>query len=170
MKFKLLNVASVCLGLGFTSVLVTADELPKSGSFEGHFGWLAIGTSHTIYEGRVLFTGQFSGTFFNDAGEGFLHKAAVVCPGSYDFDFNNRVGKAQGFCSITDADGDTAQIEWKCQGDTVECPGTQRWINGTGKYLGISGDHSFNGIIVGQSEHGNSSGYSLWQGDWNLPE
>ena len=169
MKIRLACVVLAGFVFGAASVPNAFAELAKSGTYTGNFGWLTVGTNHTIYEGRVLFTGQFSGTFFNDADEGFMHKAAVLCPGAYDFDFNNKVGKAQGFCMLTDADGDTAQLQWDCQGDTVECSGPFTWIRGTGKYQGISGTNKFQALIVGISEHGNASGYSSWQGEWKLP-
>jgi hypothetical protein len=145
-------------------------EPAKSGEYKGLFGWLTIGKTYTIKEGHALFVGEFSGTFFNDSGEGtFLHKSAVACPGSYEFNFDDKRGIASGFCIVTDRDGDKAFLQWNCQGDTVECPGTFTWIGGTGKYTGLSGKNKFNGVLVGSGEHGNSMGYSYWEGNWKLP-
>lgn len=142
----------------------------KSGKYKGMFGWVTIGKMYTIQEGHAIFLGEISGTFFNDAGEGgFLHKSAAVCPASYEFQFNNKRGIASGFCTMTDRDGDKAFLEWNCEGDTVECPGSFTWIGGTGKYTGLSGKNKFNGVMIGASEHGNSMGYSSWEGEWNLP-
>ena len=48
---------------------------------KGEFGWFGVGTAHQIEEGHFFWVGEFSGTFFNDDGEGSLfHRAGVKCP------------------------------------------------------------------------------------------
>jgi len=46
---------------------------------------------------------------------------------------------------VTDADGDKIFVEWKCAGVMPACPGTERFVGGTGKYTGISGNQKFQG-------------------------
>jgi hypothetical protein len=73
----------------------------------GSFGWLAVGKAYQIEKGHIYFVGEFSGTFFNDKGKDSLFdKAGVKCPAFNDLDLNNKKGKAAGYCTITDANGD----------------------------------------------------------------
>ena len=52
---------------------------------------------------------------------------------------------AKGTCVVTDADGDEIFVEWKCSGVMPACPGTERFVGGTG------------------------AGWSDWKGEWKLP-
>jgi hypothetical protein len=72
----------------------------------GTFGWFGVGKTYQIEKGHLYFVGEFSGTFFNDKGDGSLFdKAGVKCPGFYDIDQNNKKGNAAGYCTISNASG-----------------------------------------------------------------
>lgn len=43
--------------------------------------------------------------------------------------------EAHGYFTVTDKDGESAYLQWKCRGK-VMCLGEQKWIGGTGKYEG----------------------------------
>lgn len=149
-------------------LLLLADsaqaQLAKSGSFEGVAAWSSYGELTKLPDGGSYWHGGFNGAFVNGAGSGFLHEAALTCPGA-----GAKVGGRQfyeGMCVLTDADGDQAMLLWNCelQADGI-CPGPQTWVAGTGKYEGISGKTTFEGRFIG----GTPQGVSRWRGEWRLP-
>lgn len=71
---------------------------------------------------------------------------------------------ANGTCVVTDADGDKIFVEWKCAGVMPACPGTERFVGGTGKYTGISGNQKFQGNFIGDA----GAGWSDWKGEYKL--
>ena len=103
------------------------------------------------------------GVMFNDEGKGFMHKARVDC--ALFNDVNKGRANANGTCVVTDADGDKIFVEWKCTGMMPACPGTERFVGGTGKYEGISGDQKFQGNFIGDT----GAGWSDWNGEYKLP-
>lgn len=139
-------------------------QLPKHGTYTSKFGWYAIGKVFELEKDHVFFVGEFSGTNFNDEGRGFLHDASVVCPGSNDI---KAPGSAQGYCIVTDSDGDKAFLVWKCTSDRPggKCDGDFQWTGGSGKYTGLRGNNGFYGVTILPT----SSGYAVWKGEWELP-
>jgi len=85
---------------------------------------------------------------FNDKGKGFMHKSLVDC--TIFNDVNKGRANANGTCVVTDADGDEIFVEWKCAGVMPACPGTERFVGGTGKYKGRSGDQKSQGNFIGE--------------------
>ena len=136
-------------------------QLPKQGTYTSHFGWYATGKTFELEKGHILFQGEFDGTNFNDAGHGFLHKTSVVCPGVNDV-INGASRASQGYCVVTDQDGDKAFLVWKA-GKGFD--GDFQWTGGTGKYTGITGNNAFTALLIGPTP----SGYSVWKGEWKLP-
>ena len=59
-------------------------QLATQGTYAGHFGWYAVGKTVELEPGHEFFLGEYSGTFLNDAGQGFLHGTSWVCPGVND--------------------------------------------------------------------------------------
>ena len=137
--------------------------LEKEGKYSGKFGWFSKGQMVEVGPEHVFFVGEFSGTNFNDKGEGFMDKVSVVCPGAMDT--NKGMHDGHGYCVVTDNDGDKAYLVWKCAGAEL-CKGDFQWTGGTGKYEGISGNNSFYALVgIG----GTPQGYSIWEGEWKLP-
>ena len=130
----------------------------------GNFGWFGVGKVQQLEKGHLYWVGEFSGTFFNDKGEGSpFHLAGVRCPGSNDVDLNNKKGKAAGTCVISEpGGGDQAYLTWRCEGDTQICRGTFDYTGGTGKYQGVSGSNTFTGVIHVNWPDGMASGYATW--------
>jgi hypothetical protein len=129
----------------------------------GEFGWFGVGKSHQIEKGHFYWVGEFSGTFFNDKGQGSLfHRAGVRCPAYFDADVNNKKSRSAGYCIISDPDGDQAYLTWEAQGDTVRSPGTFQYTGGTGKYQGIRGQNTFVGVTQVNWQDGTTTGYSTW--------
>ena len=104
---------------------------------------------------------EFSGTFFNEAGQGFLHGTSWVCPGVNDLT-NGASTASQGYCVVTDKEGDKAFLVWK-GGKGFE--GTYQWTGGTGKYTGLKGNNTFRGVPLPPT----AQGYGLLKGEWQLP-
>src|SRR5207253_7788020 len=67
------------------------------------------------------------------------------------------LGKNQGYCIATDRDGDKAFLVFKCTAQPgARCEGDFQWTGGTGKYVGLRGNNSFNGGPIPKT----TSGYS----------
>ena len=158
--------AGGCLIAAVTAALAFGQAAParaEDWKVTGEFGWFGVGKAHQIEKGYFYWVGEFSGTFFNDKGQGSLfHRAGVKCPAFFDADVNNKKGKAAGYCIITDTDGDQAYATWQNAGDTVRGPGTFEYTGGTGKYKGISGSNTFVGVTQVNWQDGTSTGYATW--------
>ncbi len=140
-----------------------AAELPKTGNYSGHFGWVFKGDVQDLGPDRSISTGMVSGVMFNDAGKGFLHKARVDC--ALMNDVKQGQATANGTCVVTDGDGDKVFVEWKCTGTMPACPGDEKFVGGTGKYAGITGDQKFQGNFIGTT----GAGWSDWKGRYTIP-
>ena len=153
-----LRALSTFLLIGLIAAPATAEELG-----DHHFGWFGVGTTHQVGENHAFWVGEFSGTVFAANGSGPLHGASVACPGSNHI--RDGMAKAQGICTLTDAEGDKNVIEWSCEGQLPKCEGTYRYISGTGKFAGISGENKFTGIFGVPSTSGDGlSGYAVSAG------
>ena len=76
-----------------------------AGTCNGEFGWLGKGTAYNLEEGNFIFTGEFSGTFFNTDTSDPTHKMTFQCPGLWHVEGSE--GSSNGACIGKDADGDT---------------------------------------------------------------
>lgn len=129
----------------------------------GAFGWTGLGKVYQLEEGHAYWVGEFTGTFFNDKGEGSpLHQAGLKCPGFQDLDFNSKKGRAEGYCTANDTAGDQAYLVWKCAGEPGGlCKGSFDYTGGTGKYKGISGSNTFTGFTLSWKD-GTATGFATW--------
>lgn len=150
---------AAALGLGFPA---QAEDW----KVVGQFGWFGVGKAYQIEKGHFVWSGEFSGTFFNDKGKGSLFdQAGVKCPAFLDNDTNKKKSKAAGYCTITDLAGDQAYLSWQNEGDGTPghpAPGTFEYTGGTGKYQGITGKNTFAGVTQVRWEDGTFTGYSTW--------
>lgn len=129
----------------------------------GYFGWLGVGKVQQLEKGHIYWVGEFSGTFFNDKGEGSpFHLAGVRCPAFNDLDFNRKQSKAAGTCVISEPNGDQAYLTWRCEGDTHSCHGSFDYTGGTGRYQEISGSNTFTGVTQVNWPDSMATGYSIW--------
>jgi hypothetical protein len=164
------NALLQCLKLASVPALTalafnaTGADLPKSGKLTGKFGWYAIGKTVEIEKDHYFWTGEFNGTFFSDTSGGPMDLTSVVCPAMQDV--KNGKAFAHGYCVVTDTSGDKAYLSWKCSGTFGDkCNGEFQWTGGTGKYTGIKGNNKFYGVTLLPT----ASGYSVWDGGWELP-
>jgi len=140
-------------------------QIPKQGTYTGWFGWHSFGQATDLGKGNLYWVGEFSGALANSAGSGFLHNTAIRCPGATVVVDGHAYYK--GNCIVTDQDADSAFLVWDCDAKVgARCDGPMEWVGGTGKYKGIRGKHTFNGGFVGAGPEG----YSVWKGEWRLPE
>jgi hypothetical protein len=159
---SILSVVAVVVFLGASA----EAQLPKRGTYSGLFGWHFTGTFVEVEKEHSIWNGHEEGPFFNDAGSGFLHLGVVICTDTGEAN-RGEIVLANGYCTVTDKDGDKAFLEWRCKG-APRCTGTFDWKAGSGKYLGIKGHNSFHGGVIGQAATG-PVGYSFWKGEWELP-
>lgn len=157
----LLSIAAVSGGLIFSGATRAEDWKPV-----GQYGWLGVGKANEIEKGHFYWVGEYAGIFFNDKGEKSLFdRAGVKCPAWSDQDFNNKRGKAGGYCIWTDLDGDQAYETWQAAGvpgPGSPWPGTGEWTGGTGKYKNIKGSASpFAGVTQINWSDGTTSGYAI---------
>lgn len=156
---RLIAAATVAAFALSVSTLARADDWKAV----GEFGWFGVGTAHQIEEGHFYWVGEFSGTFFNEEGEGSLfHRAGIKCPAFFDVDTNADIGIAGGYCVISDAEGDRAFAKWESTGTIARGPGTFTYTGGTGKYQGIKGTYNFVGATQVNWADGTSTGYAVW--------
>jgi hypothetical protein len=139
-------------------------QLPKQGAYSGHLGENGTGKVIELEKDHVFYVGEGGGTFFNDAGSGFLHLTAVICIAVGESKKSETISE-NGNCVVTDKEGDKAFLAYKCKG-APRCQGDFQWTGGTGKYTGIKGNNTFH---YGPIMPGLSQGYSVWKGEWQLP-
>ena len=144
---------------------VAEAQLAKQGTYSSHFGWYAVGKTFELEKDHVLFVGEFNGAVFNDTGSGFMHGTSWVCPGMNDL-LKGISTASQGYCVVTDKDGDKAFLAWKGRKNTEpnKVAGDYQWTGGTGKYTGLKGNNTFDAVFVLPT-----SGYSILKGEWQLP-
>ena len=134
------------------------------GTYSGLYGWTLSSTVHKVEEGHVFTQDVYKGTFFNDAGEGFLHESSWVSFGVTDL--INGKGDAHGYVVVTDKNNDKAFLVWKGKIDPATgFNGDYQWTGGTGQYTGLKGNNTFQATIIGSS----SEGRGMLKGEWQLP-
>lgn len=144
------------LALGLFSVSTGA----LAGTCNGEFGWLGKGKVFGLAEGDFIFTGEFSGAFFNTDVNDPTHKATVQCPGSWHVQGGE--GKSQGVCILKDAAGDKMFFTWAGTGSFPVTGGPFQVTGGTGKFEGSAGGGEFMGHTVAMDDQMNGMGYATW--------
>src|SRR2546428_224016 len=157
-------IALACVLIGWE--LAEAQQLAKRGTYTSTFAWNGV---TKVYEGdkdHMAVAGEYTGVNLTDGGQPFLHHAAVVCPAVAFVD--KGIATNRGHCITTDRDGDKAFLVWQCRSPQpgARCEGDFQWTGGTGKYTGLSGKNCFNAGVIPTT----TAGYSIWKGEWQLPE
>ena len=166
------STGSVCARLGLASfvaatcLLVAAPALAQD-KVVGEFGWFGVGKAYEIDKGHYYWVGEFSGTFFNEKGEGSpLHKSGFKCPGFNDLDFANKRTNAGGYCISTDFDGDRLYFTWRFPSGNPapgsRNAGTIEYNGGTGKYKDWTGKYPVLGTTQINWADGTATGYATW--------
>lgn len=136
MRTPALQLAIILALSGLAAAPARAETAELSSQFRGQGRPMEVGP------GRVWWRGIYWGGSFNDAGEGFGHRAAWSCPSVSEV--ANGTISGTGYCVMTEPDGARVfgSFEGTGQVDGLFA-GTQRYTGGTGKYAGIEGGHSF---------------------------
>ena len=132
----------------------------SAGTCNGEFGWLGKGTAYNLDEGNFIFTGEFSGTFFNTDTSDPTHKMTFQCPGLWHVEGGE--GNSNGVCIGKDADGDKLFFKWAGTGAFPYTGGPFQVTSGTGKFDGAGGNGDFLGHTVAFDEGMNGMGYATW--------
>jgi len=120
-----------------------------------------VGKTFAIENDHGFWVGEFSGTVFNDAGQGFRHGTSWVCP-EVNAMLNGISTASHGYCVVTDKDGDKACLVWQ-GGKGFE--GDDQWTGGTGQYTGLTGNKTWRAFALPST----AQGYGLLKGEWQLP-
>jgi len=163
MKSTKLVAYAAAVGAG---LLLAGGAQAEDVKVTGEFGWFGVGKAYEMEKGHYFWVGEFSGTFFNDKGEGStFHRAGVKCPGWLDMDFNTKRSQGGGTCIITELDGSQAFLTWRnsgAPGPGGRGPGTFEYTGGSGKYKSITGNNTFVGVTQVNWQDGTASGYATW--------
>jgi hypothetical protein len=151
----------------FCGSLQTNAQIAKSGDFSGKFVWHFPGPVVELEKDHMVWGGAASGAFYNDAGDGFLHGAIVICTAAGEAEKGAQIHN-DGNCVSSDKDGDKMFAVWSCS----ECPnkttGTFKWTGGTGKFAGLKGGGTYQETGLGPGQLG-FYGWSVWKGNYQLP-
>src|SRR5262245_30411201 len=109
-------------------------QLEKRGTYSARLYFQLHETMYTLENDHYFLVGELRGTLFNDAGDGFLHRGSVGCPGVRDI--VKGIAQVNRYCVVTDQDEDRAWLVYKCKGPDP-CDGEAQWLGGTGKYKGL---------------------------------
>jgi hypothetical protein len=134
-----IGLAAVLLA-GPARIAVAAEE----GAASALATWAGQGRLFQTGEKQALFVGAFQGVLFIENGQGILHAARILCPGSMDVDLGTGDQKGEGRCIVTGRSGDRLFARWTCAGPHLRgCNGKFTLTGGTGKFLGITGESEF---------------------------
>ena len=164
---RLLVNLAVVFGFGMNA---QAGELAKSGTFSGT-GFYSGKVLSMVMKGKAptFIQAEYYGGSRNNAGSGMFHN------GSYKCNFTIEViqmpqTEGVGFCVYKDADGDTTIQRAETKG-TLGGPSKAiaKFVHGTGKYKGITGEAIWNITPLPSAEQGTFQGWNDFSGSYRLP-
>jgi hypothetical protein len=162
------KLISVIFSLALLAAPAAAQQSAKSGTYKGNYwgqGVPGATQSYELEKGHVFYLAQNHGIFLNNVADGFLDKTEATCPFAGDFS-NGVFTAANGYCIVTDKDGDKAFLVWRGKGPAPGTyAGTFEWAGGTGKFQGLQGNNSYHGGDIGKT----GAFSAVWEGDWRLP-
>lgn len=158
---------SVQSGVVLAAALTAAAPVVAQDKVVGEFGWYGVGKALELEKGHYFWVGEFSGTFFNEKGEGSpMHKSGMKCPGYNDLNFAKGTTHSGGICIVTDLDGDRLYLTWRIPSGNPapgsRNAGTVEYNGGTGKYLTWTGKFPFMGTVQINWADGTATGYASW--------
>lgn len=147
-----------------------AGELAKSGEFSGA-AFYSGKVLAMVMKGKapVLIQAEYYGGTKNSAGSGLFHMNSFKCSFTLEV-VQMPQTESIGFCTFVDADGDTMIQRGEIKG-TLGGPGKgiAKFVHGTGKYEGITGDAVWNISPVPSAEQGTFQGWNSFSGSYQLP-
>ena len=140
-----LAVYSILLaGLGSIPATAQAQELPSEGQFSVTYVFVNPHPTKAVAVSQDRETANNNiATAVNDAGSGLMHNMAGRCLSINTVDKKAKTVEIQGNCTYYDRDGDLvfegfATPSPQSLGGAVKVSG--RWLGGTGKYTGLTGE------------------------------
>jgi hypothetical protein len=139
LSMSVILTAIAAVGLG------SAVQAAEQGTTTGMATFHAQGDIQEFAPDMVVWNGEFWGQSVTDAKAGPLHFGAWYCTGEQAFrDGETLYG--DGFCTVTDRDGDTINLRWEVTRANPDTGGNDTrgtYYSGTGKYAGIEGYYTF---------------------------
>ena len=128
----------------FSAEFGFGQEIAKTNEISGiilHSGAVKI---IELAEGTGVISWENKGLWKEDSSQGLFHNSLISCAGV--FIFLKGVGKSQGYCVVTDSEGDRYLFEVNQDNLKLEHglqEGKFKIIEGTGKFSGIQGGGSY---------------------------
>jgi hypothetical protein len=133
------------LAAGLSDSSARAQDLPSEGNFSITYTAVIPSPNKGIAVGkeREAVANASTMTAVNDAGSGLLHNMAGRCVALSTIDRVAKTLEVRGYCNYVDRSGDQVWEEFSTPapltlGTPVKFAG--KWVGGTGKYTGLSGD------------------------------
>jgi len=136
------------------------------GTTTGVASFHAKGDVKEYKPGVVVWAGNFIGASITNARKGPLHNAGWDCTGETTIS-DGKVYQSDGFCLVTDQDGDTINLIWERinnPGGPAEAKTKGTYLSGTGKYTGIQGYYTFTCQLSGAMAN-----CSITGGEYKVP-
>jgi hypothetical protein len=136
----------------FVTTTVSAAQAADSGTTTGQAAFHPKGQATEHKPGLVVWNGTFVGISITETKKGPLHAAKWDCTGEA-VSQKDTVYSANGFCLVTDPDGDTINLLWArtdLPAGFAEPKTKGTYLSGTGKYNGIQGYYTFSCKAGGQ--------------------
>jgi hypothetical protein len=95
--------------------------------------------------GVIVWVGSFVGVSTTESRKGLLHNSGWECTGEATIS-EGKAYQQDGFCLVTDTDGDTVNLVWErtdLRGGMAGGKTKGTYLSGTGKYTGIQGYYTF---------------------------
>jgi hypothetical protein len=127
------------------SVSAVLPARAEQGTTAGLVYFSAKGEAKNYKPALTLWNGTFLGVSITDERKGPLHSSAWDCTGEVVIQ-DGKSHSANGFCLVTDPDGDTINLLWvrtDVPGGLAEPKTKGTYLSGTGKYSGIQGYYTF---------------------------
>jgi len=134
------------------SGMLSAAQAAEQGIITGMVSFNAFkGEATTHKPGISVWRGTFLGVGISDTRKSILHATAWDCDAEVVVQ-DEKVYKADGFCHVSDPDGDTINLVFErtdLPGGTQELKTKGTYLSGTGKYAGIKGNYFFSCVLRG---------------------
>jgi len=127
----------------------SAQEMPRSGDFTVYFAHVnpAPFGAVPVGDGNIAFALTYITGSVNAAGAGFMHDLRGRCIGLLTRNPANGTSTLEGHCDWQDSDGDHVFESFSTNGPFQHAEGPMsglqsigRFVGGTGKYAGITGE------------------------------
>jgi len=143
-----------------------ASDAADQGTTTGVASFHAKGEVKEYKPGVVVWAGNFVGASMTNSRKGPIHNAGWDCTGETTIS-DGKVYQSDGFCLVTDQDGDTINLVWERinnPGGPAEAKTIPMYLSGTGKYMGIQGHYTFTCQLSGAMAN-----CSITGGEYKVP-